>query len=723
MLILLTASALRRLGRLAALLLTSAGIAAACSASALATGQKGLLVTYVARACPAYTDITANRARNDIQESLRDLGADTPYQPGQEMNPTVEQENQPNCKPLPNWTFTLGTGYRTRAVAGPWGSLSIVTGAFPTPILTHPSTPLLDSKGTPTGRSIAGAVTVALTPEQAAIAARPNSLWVQGGTPMDPILNQPFPGQYGFGALRCAIDDLNGDNVEWVGFPSGVKHVFCFAYYVQPPPTSGTVVVVKHSQAPSGTSESFPFEGNLSFNEGGRFALAPAAGQSAQQTFIRAETLPGEAPWTVRELVPPSWRLTGLQCASSSGGSKTTIDLAQAEAAIYLGSGDTVTCTYTDEPIPPAGGLLIRKLTQGGLGSFPIEVKPVTGGQTSTVTATTLREGEAVDALPGPLSLAPGEYALSETTPQEPGGRWALSSVQCNGSDLPVTQPIHVTIVSGAGTVCTLANTFAPAGSISIEKVTEGGVGTTGFTISPAAGKPFELQQSATTKHPGEPAPAIGEPAHELKLGKYLIQETTPEPAGGGRWELSLVHCNGRDLPFADGQTTVELTAAEHDLHCTFTNIFNPDPPPEPKPPPGVVDPQAKLTVVKQAHAGQVAPGGTVAYTLTVTNHGPEDAEEVVLIDQPVGAATLLSVHPSQGSCTHALPASCKLGLLTVGQSATVAVVLIPDKQGVFVNHEIVGTATLDPTYARDNVSATVDVRRRRHARAPTFTG
>jgi hypothetical protein len=33
----------------------------------------------VARSCALYTDIFANRARNDIQESLKDLGKDSPY--------------------------------------------------------------------------------------------------------------------------------------------------------------------------------------------------------------------------------------------------------------------------------------------------------------------------------------------------------------------------------------------------------------------------------------------------------------------------------------------------------------------------------------------------------------------------------------------------------------------------------------------------------------------
>ncbi|HZC14368.1 MAG TPA: hypothetical protein VE270_10160, partial [Thermoleophilaceae bacterium] len=69
-------------------------------------------VTIVARECPEYTDITANRARNDIQESLRDLGDDTSYVAGQAIDPAIEARDQPNppCVPITGWRFTLGTG-------------------------------------------------------------------------------------------------------------------------------------------------------------------------------------------------------------------------------------------------------------------------------------------------------------------------------------------------------------------------------------------------------------------------------------------------------------------------------------------------------------------------------------------------------------------------------------------------------------------------------------
>jgi hypothetical protein len=51
----------------------------------IATAQTS--VTIAARACPSYQAITANLARNDIQESLRDLGPDTLYRAGQPIDP------------------------------------------------------------------------------------------------------------------------------------------------------------------------------------------------------------------------------------------------------------------------------------------------------------------------------------------------------------------------------------------------------------------------------------------------------------------------------------------------------------------------------------------------------------------------------------------------------------------------------------------------------------
>ena len=696
--------------------------ALAAGASAQGTKKSNLLVTFVARVCPTYTDITANRARNDIQESLRDLGEDTPYTSGQAIDPAIEAAHQPNCSPLPGWVFTLGTGYRTKAVSGPWGALSVVTGAYPGAVTTLPSTPLLDPSGQATGESIAGAATIELTQAQAEQAARGNSLWVQGGTPTDPILNQPHPGEYGFGALRCALDNLNGDNVEWVGFPSGARHVFCYAYYVQPPPTSGTIIIRKQIQAPAGTSESFVFQGNLTFNSNGMFNIPVASGQtSAQQTFIRGQVRPGEPPWIVQELVPPNWRLSGLACVSQTGQSPSVVLPAEAEATIVLAASDTVTCTYTDEFVPPPGGLLIRKVTYGATGSFGFTATPSGGGAAASATAETTHEGEAVDATPSPLSLNAGQYSLSETSPSSDAGRWSLSAVNCDGQELALTQPISVSIVSGAGTVCTLTNTFVPLGSITLAKVTQGALATTGFLITPTSGTPFELHQSARTTHEGVAATATGDPSNHLELGRYLIQETTPEPVGTGQWELTSVQCGGHEVPFANGQAAVTLSEKAPDVRCVFTNTHRTTP--LPPIPPGPGPEQADISVAKHAMSSQVTLGSAITYVLTVHNAGPGRAEDVVVDDQPSGPATLLRAHPTQGTCGVSLPLRCLIGQLDRGATAEITVVLLPHTAGTLTNEAIAGTSSPDPDYSGNLAYAHVHVVRRSTPHVPSFTG
>jgi hypothetical protein len=148
------------------------------------------------------------------------------------------------------------------AVSGPWGNLSKVTDPFSTSIVTQTSTPVYDQNHNQVDHlSIAGAVTIELSNDEREQASTANQLWAQGGTPDDPVLAQRFPGpQYGFAALRCATDALNRDNIEYIYFPAGVTHVFCYTFYVVPPPTSGTITIEKKVVgAPAGENPSFAF--------------------------------------------------------------------------------------------------------------------------------------------------------------------------------------------------------------------------------------------------------------------------------------------------------------------------------------------------------------------------------------------------------------------------------------------------------------------------------
>ena len=118
--------------------------------------------------------------------------------------------------------------------------------------------------------------------------------------------------------------------------------------------------------------------------------------------------------------------------------------------SITLVAGEHVTCVYSNTYVPPTGGLTIRKITKGGVGSFRYLISPVSGGQPNRAQATTTEPNVPVDAQPSPLSLAPGTYEIRERPSTSPDGSWRLVAANCNGARRATGQPVEVTIQSGA---------------------------------------------------------------------------------------------------------------------------------------------------------------------------------------------------------------------------------------------------------------------------------
>ena len=600
-----------------------------------------------------------------------------------------------------------------------------MTGPFSTSLVTKQTTPLLNDQGQATGHQIEGATTIELTPEQADIASSPDSLWIQGGTTTDPVLDKTYPGQYGFAALRCAIDNLNGDNVEWIGYPSGASHVFCYAYYIEPPPTSGTIVITKAISSPAGATHTFSFGGNLSFNADGTFDLAVQNGAPASMTFYRAETGPSVQPWSVQEMVPPGWFLTSLTCTSQTGKSTATTTVETATATITLAAGDTVTCTYTDSQTPPPAALSLTKTTIGGVGSFGYTVTPAAGGASKSATATTTKPDLEVAATPQKIELPAGQYKIAESLPTVSGGEWTLTAVACDGKTLPAVSPVTVTIAAGTGSECSFENTFVPAGAITIRKKAFGKTGTVGFTISPETTPPPDVTYSKTAKvtEEGVAVLATGDATSHLPLGSYKIQELAVGGADPTGWALTSVVCNGQLVGSSQGAALVTLTAQAPTADCTFTNTFTPPTtppttptPPTPKPPtpnPPITSPEpppgspaptpnpepiptTTIDLTKKADRSTVAVGETVTYTIKVTNTGDAPAQGVHVAEQaPLTNSKILSLSPSQGSCefTHA-PASCNLGTINPGETVTIIAALQATHPGPMPNNVAVNSGT-----------------------------
>jgi uncharacterized repeat protein (TIGR01451 family) len=119
---------------------------------------------------------------------------------------------------------------------------------------------------------------------------------------------------------------------------------------------------------------------------------------------------------------------------------------------------------------------------------------------------------------------------------------------------------------------------------------------------------------------------------------------------------------------------------------------------------------QADLAVTK-AGPSTVSEGGTVTYVVTVTNNGPDAAANVVVTDTVTGG-TLVSATPSQGTCTTAANvATCPIGNLASGASASVTIVATAPTAGTPVADTAAATSsTADPNPANNTATVTTTV-------------
>lgn len=129
------------------------------------------------------------------------------------------------------------------------------------------------------------------------------------------------------------------------------------------------------------------------------------------------------------------------------------------------------------------------------------------------------------------------------------------------------------------------------------------------------------------------------------------------------------------------------------------------------------------LTITKDDDVDPISAGGTVTYTIVVTNEGPDAAESVSVTDTLPSDVTNVSASSSpQGSCTvnGTTSVTCSLGTIASADSVTITIEVTDDGPGdrVMTNTASVSTTTNEPDTS-DNTAvetttigspATVDV-------------
>ncbi|MFN3973870.1 MAG: DUF11 domain-containing protein [Dehalococcoidia bacterium] len=121
-----------------------------------------------------------------------------------------------------------------------------------------------------------------------------------------------------------------------------------------------------------------------------------------------------------------------------------------------------------------------------------------------------------------------------------------------------------------------------------------------------------------------------------------------------------------------------------------------PTPPLPPPPKPAGAD----LVVIKSASPDPVRVGSNLTYTIVVTNLGPAVATGVLLTDTLSPVMNLVSISPSQGTCTGVGSVSCNLGNIGVGFSVSVTIVVVPTETGKHPNSVQVWANEPDPRWA-----------------------
>lgn len=124
--------------------------------------------------------------------------------------------------------------------------------------------------------------------------------------------------------------------------------------------------------------------------------------------------------------------------------------------------------------------------------------------------------------------------------------------------------------------------------------------------------------------------------------------------------------------------------------------------------------PQADLGIVKSDGPDPVVVGGELVYSLTVTNHGPSDAQGVTVTDALPAGTGFISASPSQGTVSHSgNTVTWNVGALGAGASATLEIrVTAPATPGTTTNTASVTSSTPDPDSSNNQASEDTEVKR-----------
>ncbi|MEO8378993.1 MAG: hypothetical protein ABI779_04940 [Acidobacteriota bacterium] len=283
-------------------------------------------------------------------------------------------------------------------------------------------------------------------------------------------------------------------------------------------------------------------------------------------------------------------------------------------------------------------------------------------------------------------------------------------------ANVPIVPPPTVTI-TGPTSACANANSTLDAGAGFATYVWSNGATTPTITVSPdftttytvnvtTAGGCAATDSHTVTVTPA-PTPVITAPGSTAPNTAGLAASVVVVPGATYNWTVlngTLTSGNGTNaIVFAAGASGVtELNVSVNAGGCTGTSqhfVFIES------------DGTGADLVLTKAATASVAPGGTIVYTLGITNLGPQAATDVVLADTLPAGTTFVSVNGGPWTCAQTLSGIRCTGNAAAGSSSSVLLTVnAPQSTGTVTNTAQITSAVSDPHPANNSASAVTSV-------------
>lgn len=119
----------------------------------------------------------------------------------------------------------------------------------------------------------------------------------------------------------------------------------------------------------------------------------------------------------------------------------------------------------------------------------------------------------------------------------------------------------------------------------------------------------------------------------------------------------------------------------------------------------------ADLSITKTDSPDPVAVGGTLTYTLTVENLGPNNATGVTVTDTLPSSVTFVSATSADATCTNAgRLVTCDVGTLASGDTATITITVTAQQEGNITNSAAISGDQSDPVPGNNTASEETQV-------------